>query len=61
MDESILRMRMVMALLLGSHNECRDIILEAANQHWLELHVKRDLAINLKRQRRSPQVAEKMH
>ncbi|PNY06700.1 hypothetical protein L195_g003176 [Trifolium pratense] len=51
-DEIILMMRMVMALLLGAHNEMRDIILQASNQLWLDLHVKRDLALNLKRKRR---------
>ncbi|GAU44813.1 hypothetical protein TSUD_400320 [Trifolium subterraneum] len=61
MDESIMRVRMVMALLLGAHNECRELILEAANALWLDLHVKRDLALNLKRQRRSPQVRDEMH
>ncbi|GAU39981.1 hypothetical protein TSUD_211020 [Trifolium subterraneum] len=61
MDESIMRMRMVMALLLGAHNECRELILEAANALWLDLHVKHDLALNLKRQRRTPQGRNEMH
>ncbi|MCI14335.1 hypothetical protein A2U01_0035465 [Trifolium medium] len=61
MDESILRVRIVMALLLGAHNECRDMILEAANELWLQLHVKRDLAQNIKKQRRCPHVEEQMH
>ena len=30
MDESILRMKMVMALLLGAHNECREVLIEVA-------------------------------
>jgi hypothetical protein len=49
MDESILRIKMVMALLLGAHNECREVLIEAANELWLKLHVKHEEAQMLKK------------
>jgi hypothetical protein len=45
-------MKMVMALLFGAHNECREVIIQATNELWLPLHVKCDEGQILKKQKR---------
>ncbi|GAU32418.1 hypothetical protein TSUD_158160 [Trifolium subterraneum] len=51
MDENIVGMKIVMRILMGPHNECKELIMKAANECWLQLHIKRDKAMNSKRQR----------
>ncbi|GAU48366.1 hypothetical protein TSUD_282660 [Trifolium subterraneum] len=51
MDETVMRMKIVMRILMGAHNECREMIIAAANECWEQLHVDRDNAFNLKKQR----------
>jgi hypothetical protein len=43
-----------MALLLRAHNECREVLIEAAKELWINVHVKRDEAQMLKKQKRCP-------
>jgi hypothetical protein len=45
---------LVMALLLRAHNECREVLIEVAKGLWINLHVKRDEAQMLKKQKRWP-------
>jgi hypothetical protein len=52
MDKSILRMKMVIVLLFGVHNESREVIIQATNELWLPLHVKCDEGQILKKQKR---------
>jgi hypothetical protein len=51
MDENVARMKIVMRILMGPHNECKELIMKATNECWLQLHINRDKAMNMKRQR----------
>ncbi|MCH88764.1 hypothetical protein A2U01_0009657 [Trifolium medium] len=51
MDENVARMKIVMRILMSPHNECKELIMKAANECWLQVHINRDKAMNLKRQR----------
>ncbi|MCH80487.1 Ulp1 protease family carboxy-terminal domain protein [Trifolium medium] len=51
MDETVMRMKIVMRILMGANNDCRAMIIAAANECWFQLHVDRDNAFNLKIQK----------
>jgi hypothetical protein len=34
MDETWARMKIAMRLLLGAHNECKEMLVADANQYW---------------------------
>ncbi|GAU32890.1 hypothetical protein TSUD_393110 [Trifolium subterraneum] len=51
MDEYVARIKIVMMILMGPNNECKELIMKAANECWLQLHINRDKTMNMKRQR----------